>query len=323
MALREERPCTVEILNYRRDGTPFWNRLSITPVRDDDGTVSHFIGIQSDITSRKQAEDSLRSVSAELAKANSKMRRDLDVAARIQRSLLPVEIPAIPGLNVHWRFVPCDELAGDTLGLIPLGRNQLAVFVIDVSGHGVPAALLSVTLTHWLSGGPSGSRLLREDGSVRSPAAVLDELNQQFQMDPTIAQYFTMFYAAIDMSVGELVYASAGHPPALLVAADGHTERLNATGVPVGVVSSGAYRQNRLWLAPGERLFIYTDGLIEAEDTHGRPVGVEGVEARATETAASPLAEAVDAIMARYGGGSAEQATDDLTLLAIERVTRS
>lgn len=224
-ALREERPCTVEILNYRRDGTPFWNRLSITPVRDEAGTVTHFIGIQSDITSRRRAQDSLRAVSEELTKANEKMQRDLDVAARIQRSLLPMEIPEIPGVTVHWRFQPCDELAGDTLGLIPIGDHRLAVFVIDVSGHGVPAALLSVTLTHWLSGGPSGSRLLRNDGTMRAPADVLDELNAQFQMDPSTAQYFTMFYATLDVEGGELVYASAGHPPALHLTEDGQDRK--------------------------------------------------------------------------------------------------
>ncbi len=319
-ALRAERPCTVEILNYRRDGSQFWNRLSITPVRDESGTVTHFIGIQSDITSRRRAEDSLRAVSNELAQANEKMQHDLNVAARIQRSLLPTEIPEIPGVTVHWRFLPCEELAGDTLGVIPIGGDRLAVFVIDVSGHGVPAALLSVTLTHWLSGGPSGSRLLRSDGSVRPPSAVLDELNAQFPMDPSTAQYFTMFYATIDLASGELVYASAGHPPALHITDTGDVERLGATGVPVGVVSTKSYEQRRHWLGPRDRLYVYTDGLIEAERAPGQQIGVEGVEEHALAAMSRPLDRAVIEIMeACSGPGGPTEPADDLTLLAIER----
>lgn len=91
-AIREQRECTVEILNYRRDGSPFWNRLSITPVRDGEGRVTHFIGVQSDITDRRNAEDKLRA-------ANLKMKNDLTAAARVQQAMLPEALPKAEGFR--------------------------------------------------------------------------------------------------------------------------------------------------------------------------------------------------------------------------------
>ena len=88
-AIQEGRECTVEILNYRKDGSPFWNRLAITPVKDEAGEVTHFIGIQSDVTARRHAEDELRQAKRELEDALQELQQDLDLAARVQRSLLP------------------------------------------------------------------------------------------------------------------------------------------------------------------------------------------------------------------------------------------
>ncbi len=157
-AIAERRGVVVELLNYRKDGTPFWNRLSITPVQDAAGKVTHFIGVQSDVTERRLAQEGL-------AAANRQMRRDLEAAARIQKSLLPTALPALPGVHVAWTFRPCQELAGDMLNVLPLGDDTLALFVLDVSGHGVPAALLSFTLARTLTATPGQSCLLQPRGT--------------------------------------------------------------------------------------------------------------------------------------------------------------
>ncbi|MHC4291713.1 MAG: PAS domain-containing protein, partial [Planctomycetota bacterium] len=104
-AISAQQPCKVEILNYRKDGTTFWNRLSITPVRDEDGQVTHFIGIQSDVTRRRKAESSLRNINAQL-------NRDLQAAATVQQALLPKALPETNGFRFGWRYRPCQELAG-------------------------------------------------------------------------------------------------------------------------------------------------------------------------------------------------------------------
>ncbi|MDX1740977.1 MAG: PAS domain-containing protein, partial [Rhodothermales bacterium] len=95
-AIRADEACTVQILNYRKDGSPFWNRLSITPVRDTSGVVTNHIGIQSDISAQKEAEEALQKAKKELETANAHMRQDLEAAARIQRALLPEKPLDIP-----------------------------------------------------------------------------------------------------------------------------------------------------------------------------------------------------------------------------------
>ena len=156
-AVNDARECTVEILNYRKDGTPFWNRLSITPVRDDSGEVTHFIGIQSDVSQRRRAEEDLRRTTRELESALGELRRDLDLAARIQQSFLPKAAPDVEGLDVSWEYRPCAHLAGDFLNVFALDDRRVALYILDVSGHGAPAALLSVTLSRLLSATPSES----------------------------------------------------------------------------------------------------------------------------------------------------------------------
>ena len=153
-AIAEKRECRVEILNYRKDGTPFWNRLSITPVHDRSGQVTHFIGVQSDITLRRNAEEALRQAKNELEATNRRMKVELEMAARIQQSLLPPSEQHFAGVDFSWIFRPCLELAGDALNVMPLDDYRVAFYIIDVSGHGVGSALLSATLNRWLSPGP-------------------------------------------------------------------------------------------------------------------------------------------------------------------------
>ena len=95
-AVSEKRECVVEILNYRKNGEPFWNRLSIKPIYDEHGTVTHFIGIQSDVTARRMAEAALRATNVELERANRLIRNDLHAAAKIQASFLPQSEPEFP-----------------------------------------------------------------------------------------------------------------------------------------------------------------------------------------------------------------------------------
>ena len=180
-ALDAGRECLVEILNYRKNGTTFWNRLSITPIRDSAGEVTHFIGIQSDVTARRLAEEGLR-------RSKESLEHDLRLAARVQQSLLPPPETDVGAIRVAHVFLPCDDLAGDGVGIVPLPEGRVGLYVLDVSGHGVGAALLSFTLAHLLSTAGEGSVLTERTGAgaaVVSPARVADRLNRQFPMDRT------------------------------------------------------------------------------------------------------------------------------------------
>jgi sigma-B regulation protein RsbU (phosphoserine phosphatase) len=282
-ALREQRDCVVEILNYHRDGTPFWNRLSITPVRDTDRKVTHYIGVQTDITARKNAEAALRLAKEELEVANNRMKTELEMAARIQRTMLPPVHVSLQGANISWIFHPCDELAGDTLNFIALDGERVVLYVIDVSGHGVGAALLSVTLHHLLAYLPapfpafSQSTQNASRFDISSPSDVARQLNRLFPMDSERLQYFSMIYGILHLRSGQFKYVSAGHPAPLVLPRDGSPILLSNQGFPIGLFPDVEYQEESVVLNPGDRLFLYTDGFTETSDNCGQEYGVGGL----------------------------------------------
>jgi PAS domain S-box-containing protein len=134
-AIADRRSCVVEILNYRHDGSPFWNRLSVTPLRDGSGEVTHYIGVQSDVTEERNAKDALRETKERLERAHGHMQRDLLAAASIQRSLLPDKVPTHDRASFAWHLDSCDELAGDTLNIFELDEDHIGMYVVDVPAH--------------------------------------------------------------------------------------------------------------------------------------------------------------------------------------------
>ena len=314
-AVAGKRECVEEILNYRRDGTPFWNRLSITPVRDEAGEVTHFIGIQSDVTARRNAEEGLR-------RAKEALEHEVQLAARVQQSLLPPPEMHLPGLRVARAFYPCTDLAGDAMGVVPLPRGSVGLYLADVSGHGVGAALLSFTLNHLLSPSREGSFLVEDAGdgpATVSPARLAGRLNRQFPMERT-RQYFTLVYGAYDDSEGRFRYVVAGHPSPLLLRRNEPPVELPGRGLPIGMIEGASYRDETVALAPGDRLYLYTDGATEALDASEVEFGRMRLMAEIDRARNLPLLEGLervaDAVRAWADGGPG----DDVSLLAIERV---
>ena len=316
-AIERGEACSVDILNYRKDGTPFWNRLSITPVRDEDGALTHYVGIQSDITARKQAE-------AELAAANRRMSQSLEAAAAIQRSLLPEAMPEVPGIDLAWTFNPCYELAGDSLDVFQIDHEHLAFYVLDVVGHGVPAALLSVTLAQILSFSRRRSTSVGGRGSFAdrrllvSPKAAVERLNLLFPMRRDSRQYFTLFYAVLHLPTHRLRYVSAGHPAPVLSSGDGSSRNLPVGGFPVGLALRPEYEEREVGLSAGDRLFVYTDGLLEAEDGDGREFGAERLEEEIRRGRELSLDRSVESLEMAARCWADERLDDDLSILALE-----
>jgi PAS domain S-box-containing protein len=280
LAIRRKHACTVQLLNYRKDGTSFWNRLSITPVRDPSGNVTHFIGVQSDVTEQKLAEQALQTANRKLEAASERMKRDLDAAAAVQRALLPAVLPQIHGIQLAWAFRPCQELAGDTLNVFLLDDRRLALYILDVSGHGVASALLSVTLSRLLSPVREHSVLyhpVREgvgSYSVAPPGRVAARLNQMFPFEPRAVQYFTIFYGVLDIRTRELRYVLAGNVNSVYMPADAPSRILEAGGAPVGLFPASSYEDQVLQMGAGDRLYLSTDGVIDAENADEREFGV-------------------------------------------------
>jgi PAS domain S-box-containing protein len=324
-AVKEKRGCVVEILNYRKSGEPFWNRLSITPIHDEQGTVTHFIGVQSDVTARRNAEDALRTANFGLEQANSIIRRDLEAAAKIQASFLPPEEPELQGVAAAWDLIPCDELAGDTLSVYRLNDRFSAFYVLDVSGHGVQAALLSATLNHWLSpetGKVNGESIAPGDSDglrVPSPVEVLTQLNRQFPFDPLIGQYFTLVYGVLDSQTRTFRFVAAGHPSPIYVPVEGDPQIQRLDNFPIGIVADPSYEEITIKMNPGDRVYLYSDGLLDVTNASGEQLGEKRLAEELGKVCSTSLKTGLSSLIDRLHEWSGEDSfQDDVSILGFE-----
>jgi sigma-B regulation protein RsbU (phosphoserine phosphatase) len=278
----------------------------------------------------RRLEHGLSERNHELHLANARMQKHLDAAAQVQRALLPEKAPGVPGYRFAWKFQPCAGLAGDILNLFPLEDGLVALYVLDVSGHGVAAALLSVTVSRFLSASPDASSLLWHAGdtsgsngevafTLESPATVAERLSRRFPFDHATAQFFTLMYGVLDTRGHRLTYTSAGHPNLLRICRAGSMKLLPASGFPIGIMP-GKYEQYTIDLEPGDRLYIHSDGVSEAMSPARELFGVSRMIDVLTAARDRPLEEGLDALARRtqeWSGG--ENPNDDQTILAIER----
>ncbi|MBT2325577.1 SpoIIE family protein phosphatase [Variovorax paradoxus] len=190
---------------------------------------------------------------------HDRLQQELREAERYVRATLPAPQP--PPLAVDWRFVPSTELGGDSFGYHWVDDEHFALYLIDVCGHGVGAALLSVAVANTLR-----SQALPQC-DFRRPAQVLTALNQAYQMERHGELFSTVWYGVYHRTSGQLRYASAGHPPAFLVngpceaAGDGHP--LQAGGPCIGLSPSARFQEHPCTLQSPARLFIFSDGTYE------------------------------------------------------------
>ncbi len=269
--------------------------------------------------------DMLRELNEQLEANNAKMTRDLDAAARIQHSLLPAGDIETDGVEVAWRYIPCDELAGDFLNFFPVDDQWMAFYVVDVSGHGVSSSLLSVTVARSLTRQATTSSIVaRVDDkgriTIATPAEVANELNRRFPMEEMGNLYFTMFYGILNIETGALRYVSAGHPPAAVLPASGDPARLlPAEGFAIGWMEDMETEEESASLQPGDRLFIFSDGVPEAMNENLEEFGDERMLSVINESRGKSIDEAVEMIKAavdhwcRINGPK-----DDVSILAVE-----
>ena len=298
----------LELEGLKQDGSIFPLEIRIKETRTGQGLL--FTAAVRDITERKGAEEALRKAheeleqkvkerTAELSKANSlleqqvterkraqeelqkanqRMKSDLEAAAEIQKSLLPKAPPDIAGVSFAWVFKPCEELAGDILNAFMLDEQQVGLYLLDVSGHGVTAALLSVTLNRVLSPAPSPHSLLKQhvEGSryrLLPPTEVAEQLNRQFPMDPTTGQYFTLLYGILNLQTREFRYVCAGHPGPVHLSGSGEPVIVETQGFPIGFFKDAIYEEHSITMKSGDRLYLYSDGITEAINKNGEEFG--------------------------------------------------
>jgi len=296
-----------DLCGVRKDGVEVPLDISLSPIQVTTGPL--VIAAVRDVTQRKHHENQLRD-------AHRRIRRDLDSAAVVQRSLLPKILPRVDGMHFAWAFEPCETLAGDSFNVFMVDEDHVALYLLDVSGHGVAAALQAVALTRVLASRPWPTSALRR---ILSPAEVAEELNREFPIDPETWQYFTFLCATLDLRSSELRFTSAGHPGPIYVPSSGGPATVDAPGFPIGLFPEASYEEHSLMLNVGDRVYFYSDGATDAMDSDGRDFGrkrlVEALDACRQITLDDALASVVRTIKnwARPCGPQ-----DDLTLPGIE-----
>lgn len=249
-------------------------------------------------------------LSEELRKAYGAVERELQVVASIQRSLLPAELPKVPGLDVAAHYQTSRAAGGDYYDFFPLPSGNYGLLIADVSGHGTPAAVM-MAITHAIAHS--------DPRAPCPPSILLERLNRQLTRQYTFrnSTFVTAFYGVYDHETRRLKYASAGHnPPRLKRCVDQSLHVLEGhPGLPLGVAEDAHYADAELQLQRGDQLVLYTDGITEAFNPDGEMFGTErldGVLARCRDTAQGLIQAVLDRVEAFADGRAAD---DDRTLL--------
>ena len=242
-----------------------------------------------------------------------RIERELELAAAIQRAILPRELPRIAGLELAGATRPTRQVGGDYFDVFPLSRGRLAFVVADVSGKGIPAALLVSTIH---------AAIHLQIDAADTIVDLVYRIDRHLQRFSSTHKFLTLFFGLIDPEESFLRYVSAGHNPALLARGSGAIEHLGATGVPVGIVANGSWYEATTPYEPGDLLCVYTDGFTEATNAEDDEFGIDrlqnGLAARRTLPARDLSDQLFDAVE-RFAQGVPQY--DDQTLLIVRRNT--
>jgi sigma-B regulation protein RsbU (phosphoserine phosphatase) len=235
----------------------------------------------------------------------------LRVAREVQSGLLPGAPPDLPGYDIAAVNLPTQAIGGDYYDYVPLDDGRLGLVVADVSGKGVPAALIMATFRAALR------TEMRRRARLPAVAAQLNDVVLEFR---DAARFVTAVCAVLEAATGRLTYVNCGHNPPLLLRGGGGRETLRRGGAALGLFAGERFRAGTVSLEPGDSLVLYTDGVVEPADAHDAEFGVERLEAAIRAVPGRPASEAlrsvIDAIRAFSGR---DRYDDDFTLVVVRR----
>lgn len=262
-----------------------------------------------------QLAASLHRAKTQLVEKQEVLAEDLRAAAEIQRTLLPPPAFEMPGLTVGAGFQPSIQVGGDMFNVLPVGDGLVAAYVVDVSGHGVASALLTISVTQRLSAAFG----LLQQSSDSGPAALLRQLDAEFPFE-RFGKYFSLAIAVIETASGRFRYCSAGHPPPFIARAAGGVEVLRAGGPVIGLGFGLPFDEAEGTLSTGDRLVLYTDGVTDDENMTGERFGVGALQAFFAARRVEGIADTCDALMRLLGERRGDvPPSDDIALVALER----
>jgi serine phosphatase RsbU (regulator of sigma subunit)/anti-sigma regulatory factor (Ser/Thr protein kinase) len=282
-------------------------RLSDQPYSTDDRRLME--NLASQVAPAIKVAQLVRQQQIETAE-RERMQQELRVAALIQQTLLPRELPAIAGWAIDAFYRPARAVGGDFYDFIDLADGRLGVVIGDVTDKGVPAAMVMATCRTMLRAAAN---------SHDTPGAVLADVNETLVPEIPPAMFVTCLYAIIDTDGGEVVFANAGHNLPYVRMADGVSE-LRATGMPLGLMPEMTYEEKTYHLDEGEVMVLTSDGITEAHDPEGEMYGFERLMGRVGGDLSADMCSHLVADLERFTGPDLEQ-EDDITLVVVQRTS--
>jgi phosphoserine phosphatase RsbU/P len=274
-----------------------------SPVKNENGEIVAAVEVLRDITQMKHMQ-------RKLVERNKKLQDDLTIAKKLQCSLLPKGLPE-DKIDFSFIYTPCEALGGDFLDIFRIDEHHIGLYIADVSGHGVPASMLTVFLQSSIN-----KQLL-------SPAKALEQLYGEFNLHSFDTDlYITVFYAIINTTDHTMVYSNAGHNVCPIVFNSGRFELLRAPGIPISNwLAKPEYIDITIHLKKNDRLFFYTDGIIEIKNHRNEQFGEERLLNILLLDSSSPsgiLNRILDSAVSFAGIKSTAEIIDDITIALLE-----
>ncbi len=238
------------------------------------------------------------------------IKQELEVARQVQDAVQPKALPDTETHQVSALILPAREIGGDFYDYFYLDDSHLGIVIADVAGKGVPAALFTMVTRALLKASLQ---------SFRSPSHCLSLVNDLVCEDNEACTFITLFFGVLDFGVGKFEYSNAGHNPPRLIHPNGELEELPTTGnLVLGILAGHEFNDTQIQLNPGDTLFLYTDGVTEAEDARSEEFGEERLDRKLSEMSSGSVQEIAEGVMlaVREFVADAPQ-SDDITCLAV------
>jgi sigma-B regulation protein RsbU (phosphoserine phosphatase) len=257
------------------------------------------VGMQQELVEKNRL---VGSTLIQLQKLYDSLDRDLIEAKKLQQSLIRERHRDFGAARATLMMQPSGHVGGDLVGSFIIDERRIAVYSVDVSGHGVASAMMTARLAGLLSGGSPDQNIalcFNAEGNrdAYPPEEVACRLNRMMIEDVQVDQYFTMAYAEIDLISGDLRLVQAGHPHPVLIRGGGPMLQLGEGGLPIGLIPGAAYQAVATTLSPGDRLFLVSDGVTECPDPDGSELGGEGLIALLRRSAGLTSAALLEALL--------------------------
>lgn len=240
---------------------------------------------KAEVLARIDSQLKIRKLTRELKDANRVLTEkqkalddDLNAASGIQQSLLPHHVPDFQNLTFGWRFMPSYLIGGDIFNIIRLDEDHVGIYMIDVAGHGVPAALITVSVSQTLK--PDGNGLTKERTygtpgyRIISPGALMEALDREYPIE-RFGRYFTIVYLIMNTVTGVLTYSNAAHPMPVLIRKGGGIELLDKGGTIIGLGGPVPFEEGEVSLKASDRVVLFTDGVLDCRNPEGDLYGEE------------------------------------------------